>query len=70
MTPCSAGRHQLWLLGSYGTMHVLMEILSKNASVKMTHAFFTGAGPAVAALLGGQIDAVRRLAWPRAVGGR
>ena len=44
--------------GSYGTMHVPMEILSQNASIKMTHIPFTGAGPAVVALLGGQIDAV------------
>ena len=44
--------------GSYGTMHVPMEILSQNAGVKMTHIPFTGAGPAVVALLGGQIDAV------------
>ena len=44
--------------GNYGTMHVPMEILSQNAGVKMTHIPFTGAGPAVVALLGGQIDAV------------
>jgi tripartite-type tricarboxylate transporter receptor subunit TctC len=44
--------------GSYGTMHVPMEILSQNAGLKMTHIPFTGAGPAVVALLGGQIDAV------------
>jgi len=44
--------------GSYGTMHVPMEILSQNAGIKMTHVPFTGAGPAVLALLGGQIDAV------------
>ena len=44
--------------GSYGTMHVPMEILSQNAGIKMTHIPFTGAGPAVLALLGGQIDAV------------
>ena len=44
--------------GNYGTMHVPMEILSQNAGVKMTHVPFTGAGPAVIALLGGQIDAV------------
>jgi tripartite-type tricarboxylate transporter receptor subunit TctC len=44
--------------GNYGTMHVPMEILSQNAGVKMTHVPFTGAGPAVVALLGGQIDAV------------
>ena len=44
--------------GNYGTMHVPMEILSQNAGLKMTHIPFTGAGPAVIALLGGQIDAV------------
>ncbi len=44
--------------GSYGTMHVPMEILSQTAGIKMTHVPFTGAGPAVVALLGGQIDAV------------
>ena len=44
--------------GTYGTMHVPMEILSQNAGLKMTHVPFTGAGPAVVALLGGQIDAV------------
>ena len=44
--------------GNYGTMHVPMEILSQSAAVKMTHIPFTGAGPAVVALLGGQIDAV------------
>ena len=44
--------------GNYGTMHIPMEILSQNASLKMTHVPFTGAGPAVVALLGGQIDAV------------
>jgi tripartite-type tricarboxylate transporter receptor subunit TctC len=44
--------------GNYGTMHVPMEILAQTAGVKMTHVPFTGAGPAVVALLGGQIDAV------------
>ena len=44
--------------GNYGTMHVPMEILAQNAGIKMTHIPFTGAGPAVVALLGGQIDAV------------
>ena len=44
--------------GNYGTMHVPMEILSQVAGVKMAHIPFTGAGPAVVALLGGQIDAV------------
>jgi hypothetical protein len=44
--------------GSYGTMHVPMEILAQTAGVKLTHVPFTGAAPAVLALLGGQIDAV------------
>ena len=44
--------------GNYGTMHVPMEVLSQNAGIKMTHVPFTGAGPAVVALLSGQIDAV------------
>ncbi len=44
--------------GNYGTMHVPMEILAQNAGIKLTHVPFTGAAPAVVALLGGQIDAV------------
>jgi len=44
--------------GNYGTMHVPMEILAQSAGVKLTHVPFTGAGPAVLALLGGQIEAV------------
>ncbi len=44
--------------GNYGTMHVPMEILAQDAGIKLTHVPFTGAGPAVVALLGGQIDAV------------
>ena len=44
--------------GNYGTMHVPMEILAQNAGIKLTHIPFTGAAPAVVALLGSQIDAV------------
>jgi tripartite-type tricarboxylate transporter receptor subunit TctC len=44
--------------GNYGTMHVPMEILKQVANVRMTHIPYTGAGPAVVALLSGQIDAV------------
>ena len=44
--------------GNYGTMHVPMEILAQSTDIKLTHIPFTGAGPAVVALLGGQIDAV------------
>jgi tripartite-type tricarboxylate transporter receptor subunit TctC len=44
--------------GNYGTMHVPMEMLSSEAGVKMLHVPFTGAGPAVVALLGGQVEAL------------
>lgn len=44
--------------GNYGTMHVPMEILKQVANVRMTHIPYTGAGPAIVALLGGQVDAV------------
>ncbi|MDB5751369.1 MAG: protein bugT-like protein [Ramlibacter sp.] len=44
--------------GNYGTMHVPMEILAQNAGVKLTHVPFTGAAPAIVALLGGQIEAI------------
>lgn len=44
--------------GNYGTMHVPMEMLAQDTGVKFTHIPYTGAGPAVVALLGGQIQAV------------
>ena len=44
--------------GNYGTMHVPMEILAQTSGIALTHVPFTGAGPAVLALLGGQIEAV------------
>lgn len=44
--------------GNYGTMHVPIEMLKANAGVFMTHIPYTGAGPAVLALLGGQVDAI------------
>jgi tripartite-type tricarboxylate transporter receptor subunit TctC len=44
--------------GNYGTMHVPMEMLKASAGYRMTHIPYTGAGPALAALLGGQVDAV------------
>src|SRR3569832_1125351 len=43
--------------GNYGTMHVPMEILAQTAGIKLTHVPFTGAAPAIVALLGGQIQA-------------
>ncbi len=44
--------------GNYGTMHVPMEMLAAAANAKMLHVPFTGAGPAVVALLGGQVQAL------------
>ena len=44
--------------GNYGTMHVPMEMLKASAGVRMTHIPYTGAGPAIVALLGGQVDAL------------
>ena len=44
--------------GNYGTMHVPMEMLAAAGGAKMLHVPFTGAGPAVVALLGGSVDAI------------
>ena len=52
------GRYNYGSSGNYGTMHVPMEMLKAAANFRMTHIPFTGAGPAVTALLGGQVDAV------------
>ncbi len=44
--------------GNYGTMHVPMEMLGATSGASFTHVPFTGAAPAVTALLGGSLDAV------------
>jgi len=44
--------------GNYGTMHVPMEQLKAATSTFMLHVPYTGAGPAVLALLSGQIEAL------------
>lgn len=45
--------------GNYGTMHVPMEMLRNDAGLaRLTHVPFSGAGPAVVALLAGQVQAV------------
>jgi tripartite-type tricarboxylate transporter receptor subunit TctC len=44
--------------GNYGTMHVPMEMFDSAAGIKMLHVPFTGAGPAIVALLGGQVEAL------------
>ena len=43
-------------IGSVG--HLAMELLSSKADIRMTHVPYSGTGPALAALLGGQIDVV------------
>ena len=52
------GRYNYGSSGNYGTMHVPMEMLKASAGFRMTHIPYTGAGPAVLALLGGQVDAL------------
>ncbi|CAD5372244.1 conserved exported hypothetical protein [Rubrivivax sp. A210] len=52
------GKYNYGSSGNYGTMHVPMEMLKASAGFRMTHIPYTGAGPAVLALLGGQVDAV------------
>ncbi len=52
------GRYNYGSSGNYGTMHVPMEMLKAAAGFRMTHIPFTGAGPAIIALLGGQVDAL------------
>ena len=44
--------------GNYGTMHMPMEMFAQSANIKLLHVPFTGAGPAVVALLGGNVDAL------------
>jgi tripartite-type tricarboxylate transporter receptor subunit TctC len=52
------GKYNYGSSGNYGTMHVPMEMLKASAGFRMTHIPYTGAGPAVLALLGGQVDAL------------
>lgn len=44
--------------GVYGTLHVAMEMLAHAANVKLWHVPYQGAGPAITALLGGQVEAL------------
>ena len=44
--------------GVYGTLHVSMEIFANAAGVKLFHVPYQGGGPALAALLGGQVHAL------------
>jgi len=44
--------------GVYGTLHVAMEIFAGAAGIKLFHIPYQGGGPAVTALLGGQVQAL------------
>jgi tripartite-type tricarboxylate transporter receptor subunit TctC len=44
--------------GYYGALHTPMEMLSIAADIKLFHVPYQGGGPAVVALLGGQVDAL------------
>ena len=52
------GKYSFASSGNYGTMHVPMEMLKSKADFRMLHVPYTGAGPALVALLSGQVDAV------------
>ena len=44
--------------GVYGTLHVSMEIFANAAGIRLFHIPYQGGGPAVTALLGGQVEAL------------
>ena len=44
--------------GVYSTLHVAMEIFADAAGIKLFHVPYQGGGPAVTALLGGQVEAL------------
>ena len=52
------GRITFGSSGNYGTMHVPMEQLKGATKTFMLHVPYTGAGPAIVGLLGGQVDAL------------
>jgi tripartite-type tricarboxylate transporter receptor subunit TctC len=52
------GKYSFASSGNYGTMHVPMEMLKADANLRILHVPYTGAGPALVALLSGQVDAV------------
>lgn len=52
------GKYNFGSSGNYGTMHVPMEMLKSSEKFYMVHIPYTGAGPAIIGLLGGQVDAI------------
>ena len=52
------GAYSFGSSGNYGTMHVPMEMLKAEAKLDLLHVPYTGAAPAVMALLSGQVTAL------------
>jgi tripartite-type tricarboxylate transporter receptor subunit TctC len=50
------GNYTFGSSGNYGTMHVPVEQMKAATNTSILHIPYTGAGPAVVALLGGQVD--------------
>ena len=44
--------------GVYGTLHVAMEMFANAAGIRLFHVPYQGGGPALTALLGGQVEAL------------
>ena len=54
----NSGKYNFGSSGNYGTMHIPMEMIKLNDGFEMKHIPYTGAGPAIIGLLGGQLDAI------------
>jgi tripartite-type tricarboxylate transporter receptor subunit TctC len=52
------GKYNFGSSGNYGTMHIPMEMIKLSDQFEMKHIPYTGAGPAIIGLLGGQVDAL------------
>lgn len=52
------GNYTFGSSGNYGTMHVPVEQMKSATNTSILHIPYTGAGPAVVALLGGQVDLI------------
>jgi len=52
------GKYNFGSSGNYGTMHIPMEMIKLSDQFEMKHIPYTGAGPAIIGLLGGQLDAL------------
>jgi tripartite-type tricarboxylate transporter receptor subunit TctC len=52
------GHYTFGSSGNYGTMHVPVEQMKSATNTSILHIPYTGAGPAVVALLGGQVDLI------------